>query len=64
MEFRRKERYTAQDLVRIVALLRDPADGCPWDKEQTHQSIRSNFIEETYEVLEAIDLADSHLLEE
>lgn len=64
MEFRRKERYTAQDLVRIVALLRDPADGCPWDKEQTHQSIRSNFIEETYEVLEAIDLADAHLLEE
>ena len=64
MEFRRKERYTAQDLVRIVALLRDPADGCPWDKEQTHQSIRSNFIEETYEVLEAIGLADAHLLEE
>ena len=64
MGFRRKERYTAQDLVRIVALLRDPADGCPWDKEQTHQSIRSNFIEETYEVLEAIDLADAHLLEE
>ena len=48
MEFRRKERYTAQDLVRIVARLRDPADGCHWDKEQTHQSIRSNFIEETY----------------
>ena len=64
VDFERKQRYTAQDLVRIVALLRDPVNGCPWDKEQTHQSIRANFIEETYEALEAIDLADAHLLEE
>ncbi|HJA25605.1 MAG TPA: nucleoside triphosphate pyrophosphohydrolase [Candidatus Fournierella merdigallinarum] len=64
VDFERKQRYTAQDLVRIVALLRDPENGCPWDKEQTHQSIRANFIEETYEALEAIDLADAHLLEE
>jgi len=63
-DFEQKEHYTAQDLVRIVALLRDPDHGCPWDKEQTHRSIRSNFIEETYEALEAIDLADAHLLEE
>lgn len=57
-----KERFTMDDLLRIVALLRDPADGCPWDKEQTHRSIRKNFIEETYEVADAIDLGDSSLL--
>ncbi|WP_421617328.1 nucleoside triphosphate pyrophosphohydrolase [Brevibacillus sp. TJ4] len=38
----------------IVAILRGP-EGCPWDREQTHQSIRKNLIEETYEVLETID---------
>ncbi|MDF2682598.1 MAG: nucleoside triphosphate pyrophosphohydrolase [Brevibacillus sp.] len=42
----------------IVAILRSP-DGCPWDREQTHQSIRKNLIEETYEVLETIDDEDS-----
>lgn len=41
-------------LKEIVAILRSP-EGCPWDREQTHASIRSNLIEETYEVLEAID---------
>ena len=41
-------------LKEIVAVLRSP-EGCPWDREQTHQSIRKNLIEETYEVLEAID---------
>ncbi|UHA75327.1 nucleoside triphosphate pyrophosphohydrolase [Paenibacillus sp. 481] len=44
-------------LHEIVAILRSP-DGCPWDREQTHQSIRKNLIEETYEVLEAIDNDD------
>jgi tetrapyrrole methylase family protein/MazG family protein len=39
-------------------------DGCPWDREQTHESIRKNFIEETYEVVEAIDNADSALMRE
>lgn len=57
-----KERYTMEDLCGIVALLRDPACGCPWDKVQTHASIRKNFIEETYEVADAIDLGDAHLL--
>ncbi|MFI3169280.1 MAG: nucleoside triphosphate pyrophosphohydrolase [Faecalibacterium sp.] len=57
-----KEQYTAEDLIRITAILRDPKDGCPWDKVQTHQSIRKNFLEETYEALEAIDENDSHLL--
>ena len=58
-----KERYTVDDLVAIMALLR-AEDGCPWDKEQTHESIRSNFIEETYEVIEAIDTANAPLLRE
>ena len=57
-----KERYNMEDLLRIVALLRDPKDGCAWDKVQTHSSIRKNFIEETYEVADAIDLEDAHLL--
>ncbi len=39
-------------------------DGCPWDREQTHHSIRKNFIEETYEVVEAIDTQDISLLKE
>lgn len=62
VQFTPKEHYTARDLVQIVALLRQPEGGCPWDKEQTHQSIRNNFIEETYEAVEAIDLADPELL--
>jgi len=44
-------------LKEIVAILRSP-EGCPWDREQTHQSIRKNLIEETYEVLETIDDED------
>lgn len=57
-----KTSYTADDLVKIIALLRDPENGCPWDKVQTHQSIRMNFLEEAYEAVDAIDLEDSHLL--
>ncbi|WP_134702201.1 nucleoside triphosphate pyrophosphohydrolase [Ammoniphilus sp. YIM 78166] len=41
-------------LREIIAILRSP-EGCPWDREQTHQSIRKHLIEETYEVLETID---------
>ncbi len=57
-----KQKYSMQDLMQIVKRLRDPENGCPWDKEQTHESIRKNFIEETYEVADAIDLKDSYLL--
>ena len=39
----------------LGGILRDPETGCPWDKVQTHQSIRKNFLEETYEALEALD---------
>ncbi|WP_240941855.1 nucleoside triphosphate pyrophosphohydrolase [Paenibacillus sp. HB172176] len=44
-------------LHEIVSILRSP-EGCPWDREQTHQSIRKNFIEELYEALEALDNDD------
>lgn len=63
MEFLRKERYCFDDLIEIVKILRSP-EGCPWDREQTHKSIRANFIEETYEAIEAIDTDDTELLKE
>ena len=58
-----KDRYTCEDLVHIVTILRSPG-GCPWDREQTHESIRKNFIEETYEAIEAIDKASPEMLRE
>lgn len=63
VEFVRKDRYTAEDLVRIVELLRGP-DGCPWDREQTHASIRGNMLEEAYEAADAIDAGDPAQLRE
>jgi tetrapyrrole methylase family protein/MazG family protein len=63
-KFEVKDRYGLEDLVALVKALRDPENGCPWDREQTHSSIRQNFIEETYEAVEAIDRADSALLAE
>ena len=51
------------DLLRIMEILRGE-NGCPWDREQTHASIRGNFIEETYEAVEAIDKEDPVLLRE
>ena len=58
-----KNEYRVEDLVTIVELLRLPG-GCPWDREQTHESLRGGFIEETYEVIEAIDKGDTALLRE
>ncbi len=58
-----KQAYNADDLMTVVELLRAPG-GCPWDMEQTHASIRNDFIEETYEVIEAIDKGDPALLRE
>lgn len=48
-------------LIAIIARLRSP-DGCPWDREQTHHSIKGNLLEETYEVIEAIDEEDANKL--
>jgi|AGTN01.2.fsa_nt_gi MazG family protein len=56
-----KKRYTFLDLVRIMDRLRGRG-GCPWDAEQTHESLRRYLIEESYEVLEAIDQGDMEAL--
>lgn len=63
VDFTLKKTYKIEDLVQIMTVLRSE-NGCPWDRAQTHQSIRKNFIEETYEVAEAIDRADAALLRE
>lgn len=63
MDFEFKSQYNFDDLIKIVRVLRAPG-GCPWDMEQTHKSIRANFIEETYEAIEAIDTDDLELLKE
>ena len=52
-----KEKYTFDDFKKIIEILRSP-EGCPWDREQTHNTIRNEFIEETYEAVDAIDRGD------
>lgn len=59
----RLRRRSFERLHEIVAILRSP-NGCPWDREQTHQSIRKNFIEETYEAIEALDNDDPDSMKE
>lgn len=49
-----KKKYTVDDLLKIMARLRSPS-GCPWDREQTANSLKKYLIEESYEVLEAIE---------
>ena len=49
--------FDIQPLAEVMRILREPG-GCPWDREQDHKSIRSNFIEEVYEYLEAVDAED------
>lgn len=63
VNFEIKDRYDIDDLIQLVTVLRAPG-GCPWDREQTHQSIKKNFIEETYEVVEAINKDDAESLKE
>jgi tetrapyrrole methylase family protein/MazG family protein len=63
VDFEIKDRYTYEDLLKIITALRAP-DGCPWDREQTHESIKSNFIEETYEVIEAINKNSPEMMRE
>ena len=58
-----KESYNVYDLAVIVEILRGE-NGCPWDRVQTHQSIRNDFLEEVYEVLEAIDMDSDEMLRE
>ena len=60
----RKKSFDCNDLVEIVRILRAPG-GCQWDQAQTHESIRRNFLEEAYEVAEAIgEGSTEHLKEE
>ena len=49
-----EDKYSFDELVEIIRILRSPG-GCPWDREQTHKSIRNEFVEETYEAVDAID---------
>lgn len=63
VDFTFKEKYTYEDLLEIMRILRCP-EGCVWDREQDHKSIRRSFIEETYEAVEAIDNDDPVLLQE
>lgn len=63
VNFQYKERYNIEDFRQIMALLRAP-DGCPWDKIQTHESIRRNMLEEAYEAVTAINHGDMENLRE
>ena len=60
-QFKNQEHYSHQDLVELVELLRRE---CPWDREQTHHSIRRGIIEEAYEVAEGIDREDAAMMAE
>lgn len=53
-----KPRYNVIDAERVIKRLTRPNDGCPWDRAQTHESIRINMIEEAYEAVDAIDKRD------
>ena len=61
--FSDEELGTFQTLVDIVARLRAPS-GCPWDREQTHESLKRHLLEESYEVIEAIDQGNPAVLSE
>lgn len=63
VNFLHKDFYNIQDLIEIVDLLRGPG-GCPWDREQTHESIRKDLLEEAYEAADAIDTGDLANLKE
>lgn len=63
-DFTKKKRFEFNDLMRVMRRLTAP-DGCPWDKVQTHESIRENMIEEAYEAVDAIDTKDiDNMIEE
>ena len=63
VDFQMAEKYGVEDLLNIMELLRSP-EGCPWDRVQTHQSIRANLLEEAYEAADAIDRMDMDNLKE
>ena len=63
LELLKEDKHDFDSLVSVMAALRSEG-GCPWDMEQTHSSVRKCLIEETYEVIEAIDKNDALLLRE
>jgi tetrapyrrole methylase family protein/MazG family protein len=64
IDFQCEGYHDINDYIKLIAILRSP-EGCPWDRVQTHESIRQNCLEEAYEVCEAIDEKDpDHLKEE
>ena len=58
-----KKKSAVQDLLRVMARLRSPT-GCPWDREQNHQTLRRHAIEEVYELIDAIEAGDDHEMAE
>jgi MazG family protein len=58
-----KKKPAIQDLLRVMARLRSP-DGCPWDREQSHRTLRRHAIEEVYELIDAIEAGDDHEMAE
>ncbi len=59
----KKKSSAINELLRIMARLRSP-EGCPWDREQDHRSLRWHAVEEVYELIDAIEAGDDHELEE
>src|SRR5499426_4271810 len=58
-----KRKAAIQDLLNVMARLRAP-DGCPWDREQDHRTLRRHAIEEVYELIDAIEAGDDHEMAE
>jgi nucleoside triphosphate diphosphatase len=58
-----KKKSAVQDLLRVMARLRSPT-GCPWDREQSHMTLRRHAIEEVYELIDAIEAGDDHEMAE
>src|ERR1700728_1006283 len=58
-----KSKPAIEELLKVMAKLRSPA-GCPWDREQTHASLRRHAIEEVYELIDAIEAGDDHEMAE
>lgn len=64
LPYEQRKRHTLEDVMRIVRRLRAP-NGCPWDREQTHASLKNALLEECYELIDAIDEGDdNHICEE
>src|SRR5579863_8028053 len=57
--FPMKKKSAINDLLRVMARLRSPT-GCPWDREQDHQTLRWHAVEEVYELMDAIEARDDH----